>query len=292
MRLLAIFLTVLGLTASSSAYAWFFIFIPGSVTRAISDSITGSKGNICVKEGTQVGEIITSGTGNTAKVISLSGTSSICRNPALPIRAELEFNYSFSSKAGIDLSDDFQPSTLTALEMFNGMLLKAASKSTKNHGIQISATSKKMNTDIEMIANNMERSSLNNQKLKDVTSARSEKLTINGRKAVRFEISATLSGIFGQRVTYQYTVIEGDNEIVVVDVYAPVDYMESNRPDLQKIAERVSGLNSAEQGTPPPDTSSEMLPAEQSQPSYAPASPSPPFTTEAPGMSVSTKQQL
>jgi len=253
MRCFSVMLIFLGLTVSNSAYAgFFFFFIPGSSVRAVADSITGAKGNICVKEGTQVGQILSSGNGNTAKVLSLSGTSSICPNPTQPIRAELEFTYNFSSKAGIDLPDDFQTSKLTDLERFNGWLLKATSKGERNHGIQISTTPKKANFDIETIANNLERSTLNNQKLKDVASARSEKLTINGMPAVRFEISGTLTGIFGQRITYQYTIIDGDNELVVVDVYAPVGYMESNRPELQKMAEKVSGLRSTEQIASPP----------------------------------------
>lgn len=250
MKRLAIVMILAGLTFSGNAHAWFFFFIPGSATRAIGDAITGAKGNICVKEGTQVGQILTANNGNTAKVISTSGTSSICQNPALPIRAELEFTYDFSSKAGIDLPDEFQPTTLTDLDRFNGMLLKATSKNTKNHGIQISSTTKKQNLDIETMANNLERAILNGQKLKDITSAKAEKLTVNGMPAVRFEISGTLSGIFGQRIIYQYTILEGDKEMVVVDVYAPVDYMESNRHDLQKMAELVSGLHAGNGTTP------------------------------------------
>ncbi|MDR3483208.1 MAG: SHOCT domain-containing protein [Burkholderiaceae bacterium] len=293
MRHLAIVLIVAGLTFSNTAYAFFFFFIPGSAARSIADSITGAKGNICVKEGTQVGQILSSGNGNTAKVLSLSGTSSICPNPAQPIRAELEFTYNFSSKAGIDLSDDFKPSTLTDLEMFNGLLLKAISKNTKNHGIQISATTKKANLDIETMANNLERVSLNNQKLKDVSSARSEKLTINGMPAVRFEISGTLSGIFGQRVTYQYTVIEGDKEVVVVNVYAPVDYMELNRSELQKIAEQVSGLHSTEgvastqvaPVSPPPVASSRT---DSTQSASVPGEPNPIARDQSPPSPIST----
>ena len=93
MRRLAVVMIVGGLAFSNSANAFFFFFLPGSATRAIADSITGAKGNICVKEGTQIGQILTSGNGNTAKVLSLSGTSSMCSNPAIPIRAELEFTY-------------------------------------------------------------------------------------------------------------------------------------------------------------------------------------------------------
>lgn len=252
MRRLAVVVFAAGLMVSNSAYAWFFFFIPGSATRSVADTFTGAKGNICVKEGTQLGQILTAGNGNTAKVLSLSGTSSICPNPAQPIRAELAFTYAFSSQAGIDLTDDYQPNQLTDLERFNGMLLKATSKTTRNRGLQISATTKKPNLDIEAMANNLERSILNNQKLKDMSTGRTEKLSINGAAAVRFELSGTLTGIFGQRITYQYTIMETANEIVLINVYAPADYMESNRQELQKTATLVTGLKPAELSTTSP----------------------------------------
>ena len=94
-KLYSIIFLCLSLTALN-ANAW-FIYIPGSVTRAIGDAITGAKGDICVKDSYKVGDVITSPqTGNTAKILSLSGTSSICPNPANPIRADVEFTFNFS----------------------------------------------------------------------------------------------------------------------------------------------------------------------------------------------------
>jgi len=243
MRLAAALVLVISLAFSPSAHAWFFFFIPGSALRAIGDAATGAKGNICVKEGTQVGQILNSPNGNSAKVLSVSGTSSICQNPALPIRAELGFTYRFSSKAGIELSDDFQPATLTDLERFNGFLLKAASKSKSNHGIQITATTKKPNSDIRTMANNIEQTMQKSQRLKDVASDKSESLTINGAAAVRFEIAGTLNSLFSQRITYLYTILEGDDEIVIVNVYGPADFIESHRLELQQAAGKISGLH-------------------------------------------------
>jgi hypothetical protein len=239
-------LFVLGLTVSNSAQAWYFFFISVRIPPPKVDSVSDANGKLCVKEGTQVGQILTSENGNTAKVILLSGTSPICPNPALPIRAELKFTNTFSSQAGIELPDDFQSIPLGDLQIFNGSILLAMSKRTKNHAIVISSMPKKANSDIETIANNLERQSLNNPKLKNVTSTRTEKLTIQGMPAIRFEISATLGGILGPRLVYQYTLIESDKEVVLVNVYAPVDYMDENRQKLQKLAEQIKGLHSAE----------------------------------------------
>ena len=69
----------------------FFFFIPGSTVQAIKDSVTGGKGNICVKKEAKVGDVQPSIAGNTLTIISLSGTDSICQNPATPIRAEVQY---------------------------------------------------------------------------------------------------------------------------------------------------------------------------------------------------------
>lgn len=263
-------LLTVGILFSTSAHAWFFFFIPPSATRAIADSITGTKGNICVKEGTEIGQIITSPNGNTAKVLSLSGTSSICPNPALPIRAELEFNFSFTSRAGIDLSDDYQPTVLSDLDKFNGILLKATSKSTKNQGVVISATTKKPNMDLAQMANNIERAMQNSANLKDVVSSNAESLEIAGMPAVRFEISGTLKGIFGQKVTYMYSIIEGDQERVVINTYAPTDAFPERRPDFLQLASSITGLRStrpisdSEGAASPAESSSSQPPSEKS----------------------------
>lgn len=65
-----------------------FVFIPGSVTAAVSDKLTGSEGENCVTSTTRVGDRVT-WKGQTMLVKSLSGTSSRCSDPNLPIRALL-----------------------------------------------------------------------------------------------------------------------------------------------------------------------------------------------------------
>jgi tetratricopeptide (TPR) repeat protein len=238
-------LFVMSLTMSTQAYAWFFFFLPGSVTRSIGDAITGAKGNICVKEGTKEGDVINSPTGNTAKVLSVSGSSSICQNPALPIRAELEFTYKFVSKAGIELSDDYEAKPITDLERFNGSLMKAAAKGTANQGVIVSAIGKSANRDLKSLASGIENSSLKNVNFKEVKSQNPEQITIKGLPAVRWEIVATLKGLFGADVTYLYTIIEGSDEFVLINAYAPSSFFQRNKADLSKIAEGISGLQPA-----------------------------------------------
>lgn len=69
-----------------------FIYIPGSVTGAVSDAITGAEGSHCVGANAKVGDIIRLPGGGRATVKSLSGTSMRCTNPEHPIRALVAFN--------------------------------------------------------------------------------------------------------------------------------------------------------------------------------------------------------
>ncbi len=77
-------LTFLGVPIAN---AW-FIFIPGSVTSAISDAITGDRGEHCVTRGAQVGDVVSDVAGGRWRVESVSGESIRCGSDK-PIRAML-----------------------------------------------------------------------------------------------------------------------------------------------------------------------------------------------------------
>lgn len=88
-----------------------FIYLPGSVTSAISDSITGAEGQNCVGANAKVGDRVRTPGGGWATVKSLSGTSMRCTNPELPIRALLAFDSittaaTSSAKKNCDLVKD------------------------------------------------------------------------------------------------------------------------------------------------------------------------------------------
>ena len=63
--------------------------------------------------------------------------------------------------------------------------------------------------------------------------------------AARWEIVATLKGMFGQNVTYLYTLLEGDNEIVLVNAFSPTDGYAIHKAEFTKLAESISGLHKA-----------------------------------------------
>ena len=112
MKRILSFMILLLTLASTNANAWFF-FIPGSVTSAIADSITGDKGEHCVGSSTKVGDTIRLPDGSYGKVKYLSTSeSSRCTNK-LPIRALLDVTNSSppTALAPITNKTSFDPST-------------------------------------------------------------------------------------------------------------------------------------------------------------------------------------
>lgn len=91
MRNITAIVALCGLVGFAGPAAAWFIFIPGKLIDAVADSITGAEGEHCVTAGASVGDKIRLPGGGVATVKSVSGTSIRCSNPALPIRAMLDF---------------------------------------------------------------------------------------------------------------------------------------------------------------------------------------------------------
>jgi putative oligomerization/nucleic acid binding protein len=84
-------LALLVALAPATASAWFFFYLPGSVSGAISDKLTGAEGDNCVGPSAKVGDRITVPGRGTGTIKSLSGTSVRCTTSEYPIRALLDF---------------------------------------------------------------------------------------------------------------------------------------------------------------------------------------------------------
>jgi len=241
MKKLSVALLFLGMVASGNANAWFFFFLP---TGAIADAITGSKGDICIKEGSKEGDVSTSEAGNTMKIISTSGTSSRCQNPLLPIRAEVEFTMTSTSKAGIELTDDFEAKPLLDLQRYNGQVLLAKSKTIPDKGVLVSFIKRAPTSDIKNVVNNVSNRKL--MYLKEAKSGELENLTINGMRAARFETTGYLPGLAKIEMTYVSTVLEDRDEIVLVDAWCKTDLYNANpeiKIELTNIAQNIKGLS-------------------------------------------------
>lgn len=226
---------------SFDANAWFFFFLPGSVTSKIGDALTGSEGDSCVAETAKVGDTITSTTGNTAIVKSLSGTSSRCQAPGLPIRALLQFNYSFSSKAGIELPDGFKAKEISATQTFNGLLLSAQDTS-KSIGVSVAAQPHKQGGDGGALAKNIATRLLT--AVEDGKTSNEEELSIGGIPAYRFRMVGKNKGMFGRSFTYVVTVLVGKDEFVQVNANCLTSDFDKYKDTLDRFAFDVKGLNS------------------------------------------------
>lgn len=77
------------MVAALSLQGCWFVFIPGSVMGAVSDGITGAKGQHCVGANAKAGDLVKMPDGSVWKVVSTSGTSTRCQDSRIPIRAEL-----------------------------------------------------------------------------------------------------------------------------------------------------------------------------------------------------------
>jgi len=246
--LLGAFVAVACYCGSASA-GWFIFPIPGQLVGKISDAFTGAEGEHCVPEIAKVGDVIPSPSGNSATIVSLSGKSNRCRNPQLPIRAKLQFNYSFSSKAGIEIPDGFEPKPLNDNQRFEGLIL-IADNPLGGTGMTVSARTRDNIPDpaelLRFLANNL-KATLDNAASGDV-----EQIEIDGMPAWRMEVTGKKRGFFGQRFTYMYTAIQGDKEVVVVNVYSLTDDYEKRKPGLRKVSESIKGIKAAVADAVPP----------------------------------------
>ena len=266
--------------ASTNANAFFFFFLPGSVTSKIGDALTGSEGENCVSATAKVGDTLTSNSSNTAIIKSLSGASSRCPDSNRPIRALLQFNYSFSSKAGIELPEGFKPKELTPTEMFNGVLLNAQENS-KRVGVFVSAQPRKQDGDGGGLAKNIATAliaAVENGKTSD-----EEEITINGLHAYRFRMVGKSKGMFGRSFTYVVTVLVGNDEFVQINANCLTGDFEKYKDMLDHFAYDIKGLNVAQ------SLSTTSMPVTQATPALPAALPTPVLVAQsAPEVASST----
>jgi hypothetical protein len=226
---------------SSSANAWFFFFLPGSVTSAIGDAITGSEGEHCVGENAKVGDNISLSSGGVATIKSLSGTSTRCTNPERPIRAKVEPTSvaaaQSTTSAKIDLPDGWEPRPLTDAMKIAGSILLALNR-TIDSGLGLLTTKRSGITDMLTFANTKRASQAG--RLQDAQQSAVTQLVINGLPAWRFDVTGKVKS--GQTFTYLHTIFESDQEIVTVLVWASPSGFALHKESLLKIVDSLTGL--------------------------------------------------
>ena len=249
---------------STNANAWFFFFLPGSVTGAISDAVTGSEGSNCVGPNAKVGDNIRTPTG-VMTVKSLSGTSSRCTQPEFPIRALLEpsntantpnanVTLAFNSKAGIELPDGWEQRQLSDNLKKLGFFFHATNR-TIDAGLTMAGMNRAGITDVMELAKSRKRALV--AALEDGNATEFESITVKGMTALRFEASGKLRQS-RQDYSYLVTLIDGGTELIEIKAYILTTGFQDHRNELAKIAYGITGLEvpvtataTKEETTPP-----------------------------------------
>ncbi len=228
------------IATSSSAQAWFFIYIPGSVISAIGDAITGSEGEHCVGENTRVGDNIALPNGEVGTIKVLSGTSARCTNPERPLRARVgpstELPTQTATKARIDLPDGWEVKSLTAEQRKHRVVLHAHNP-TITSWINVSAIKRSLVTDMPTAVKS--RTLFQANRMSDAQVSDIAKLNIGGLHAWRFEITGTYNKI---GMSYNQTLIESADEIVSVETWTTTTNYKEVRESLLKIVDSLTGL--------------------------------------------------
>lgn len=227
---------------SSNANAWFFFFLPGSVTSAIADAITGSEGENCVGPNAKVGDTITID-GKLMTIKSLSGTSVRCKKDEFPIRALLDSSTAVltqnTTQAKMDFPEGWESQQVSDSLKANGAIVYALNKTTDS-GLLLSATKRSSITDMMAFANSQELGQAS--RLQDAQQSAITQLEINGLPAWRYEVTGK-NKKSGHAFTYLHTIFEGDQEIVIVNVWSTQLGFVQQKESLLKIVDSLTGLS-------------------------------------------------
>lgn len=244
------------MTAILPLQGCFFVFIPGSVISGISDSVTGAEGTHCVGANAKVGDTIRLPGDGRATVKSLSGTSVRCTNPEMPIRALLEFPDSNSArassrsvaqsstnpnpanvKASLSLPDGWERRPLSDSQVTNGAIFVAINRTTDT-GVLFMVNKRQGIGDLMEFAKS--KGAAQASQLADAQQHQISEITVNGKRAMRFDVSGTLKS--GVKITYMMTMLEGTEEIAIVYTWTSTANYENQRDNMGQLAGRVAGI--------------------------------------------------
>ena len=150
------------------------------------------------------------------------------------------FTINFDPTIGIDLPAEYQADAVTDFERYTGKLLTAHAILESDKGVSIFYKLKIEGASAEILASNIGKNLLAGGSERKVSTP--ERVLVNGVNAWRFEYYEPAKGLFGTDLTYLYTVIEGDSEIMVVLAWTKTSAFEKERGDLAALSEAITGL--------------------------------------------------
>lgn len=242
---------------ASSAMAWFF-FIPGSLTSAIEDAITGEEGMHCVARTVQVGDRIRTGSGP-GIVKSLSGESGRCStNLNKPIRALLvpaegvpeptaaqhdakspEAVTKAATNARLELSDDWQQRPLQSGQDPKVIVLFAANKTT-NTALTLGTIKRSELGSIAVFARTRQTALAANLTQTELSPV--ESLTVGDLPAWRYTVTGNAKRGSQARWVYMVTIYEGREEVIIVNTWTTVNNFAVQQEEMHKIENGLSGV--------------------------------------------------
>ncbi len=240
MRIVSLLLIGLLVYWPNSANAWFFYFYgPGAEGGRVGEALPDMRDDYCVSSTASVGDVLKGPNGTTATIKSLSGISSRCANPALPVLAVFEFNRAFASKAGIDVPEGFIQKPLTDKQKLNGSLLKAE-KAEEKAGFLVLLKKREAYGELASAGDIFVKALV--KTLDEPQVLHEEKLIVNGLQALRYEVVGKAKATPFTAVTHVMTLLYASEELVVINAWSPTIYFDKNREVLRQLSDRISGL--------------------------------------------------
>ncbi|MFH1814292.1 MAG: hypothetical protein ABIF28_09025 [Pseudomonadota bacterium] len=288
MRLTLAFVALIAI--STNANAWFFFFIPGSVSSKVADVITGDEGEHCVAESAAVGDSVNLSSGGSATIKSLSGKTARCTTPEYPIRAKLgpsqsdlratrdETATTQSDNTGtsvklnsvsVETGWDIQPIDDRAVR--SGVVMKAYNR-TIDSWIQLGVAKRSAIRDLPEFV--QARKAIQASVMKNSEISETKTLRVGEIPAWQFEITGLSNG---QKMSYMQTIFEGSDEVVGVEIWTTSANYFSVKQRLVETTESLSGLTSRQNTEIQQETiESQTLSNQEPQPKENPIHVAPP----------------
>ncbi len=234
-RLAAVGLMLCAATASAGGHMVYipqFYVIPGQKP---------TQDEVCVTADVAVGAKSRSQNGDVMEIISLNGTSAMCRNKDKAILAHVLLTPAsdFTSSLKIGLPPGFRELPISDRNRFYGERFEA--EDPKRH---LHVWIKSWRRDNAASFNTwIQRERGSQVDGNERTQSRTETFDLDGIEGRRWDIiDAPAKGLFAKRKAWVMTYLKGDKELVRIEVAANADDLEKVREEITAIAEHLEGL--------------------------------------------------
>lgn len=212
-----------------------FVYVPGNVTGAVSDVITGDEGENCVAEPTKAGDLIKLPNGAIMKVQSLSGRSHRCTDPDLPVRALLVAP-EHHTNVQIALPPGWEAKPVAEVQKGRGVIFASLNRPL-DANLQLSSRTMARADEFQQVAEELAQAHM--RMLVDPTASAMQETSCAGHRAYITEITGTTN-----RRTYTYvdSFVQGETEVAVVSVWTKVEKYQAVADALKATCKYLNGL--------------------------------------------------